>query len=292
MKNLVVFSGQGNTSIKDLKNLIKTKQGQELMKELNKSEQFSTYVKKAINNDLGTISYDIISTFISNEVTWRKISERYNVTYFTSYSAGIFNILSATKLVPIENIMQFILQRIKLFESNNFKQKLYFVLSKSSEDINNLMSIIKNWSNAEWSIKISEQSGIIAIDKDEFFQLKDILKKESFKIILKDSGLSVPYHTSFLEPLKSEYINIVESLFSHYKIEESKNYTFILEEDNIKKEILRQLDNNINWGTIVDRIIQGDFDNIFDTSPNNNLKKTLYKYYSYKNVQGSDGIWK
>ncbi|MGD6887761.1 hypothetical protein [Staphylococcus shinii] len=296
MDGLVMFSGQGNVSLKKLKKLVESPEGQSFIEDSKFNKVFSDYLKCAITNNLNNVSYEIIATFVSNEITWRKIKKNYSISNFTAYSAGIFNILSASQVIPLNDILNFLVERIKLFELYQGNQGLYIYITKDNENAKKLRSIINNNKEVEIAIINSDKSGVIALSNDYFDKFKFTLKEKGIKSVLKFTGLSVPYHTAFLNHLISDYRMIVDKLFEKYDSEKAENYNIIFEENIfIKCEINRQLTKPINWNVISKKIIYKNYIDILDTSPNNQLKNLITKSDNHSNIltiNGSEEIWK
>lgn len=295
MHELIMFSGQGNVTVKKLKSLVESQEGKEFIDDSKMNKTFSNYLNYAITNKLSNVSYEIIATFISNEITWRKIKQKHKISNFTSYSAGIFNILSATESIPLNDILNFIIQRIKLFEYYNDNKGLYMYITRDSENTKKLKSLVNSSKEIDTAIINSDKSGVLALSNDYFDQFKSLLKRKGVKSVLKFTGLSLPYHTTFLKQFICRYEKIVDKLFENYNTNKNMNYNILFERDiSIKNEINRQLINSIRWDILTKKIIHENYDNVWDTSPNNQLKKIITKsdINNKITVKGSEEIWK
>src|SRR5699024_6897638 len=142
------------------------------------------------------------------------------------------------------------------------------------------------------SIILDDKSGVISIAEDHIPLLKDELGKANITAKIKSTGIPIPYHSKFLKELEIPYQNIVNDLFHKVDGELLEQYKTIFEKEvDLKTEIVRQLTGEIRWDIISNRILKAKLNKIYDTSPNNFIKKKIEKYNSSDVMIVGSEIW-
>ena len=131
----IVYGGQGNVQLKHLHQMIKTKKGQELLLQLETCDQmayqlFQDILAKKV--DLQDLYAAMLTTFLYN--AWISPEEPIEVgTRFSAHSAGIFNVLLASRSASFQDILAFIKKyphsNPTLLEESNNKPSSHFPTS-------------------------------------------------------------------------------------------------------------------------------------------------------------------
>lgn len=290
--NLLIFGGQDSLKKSDLKQIMKKKEGQELIKDLINADRFDLVneIYEMIHGLMSPLYYGMFSTYISNDLYYRRINNNnICIDSYSSYSIGIFNIFSAYYSMNTEDMLDFINDRCKLFSKYCDDKNLFMYLSNNWID---LLQIYKNEGlEFDESIIYDQSSGVISADIDTIKKMKEIADRTKFDIKFHKTNILIPYHSKYMEKFQQEYYIILNSLFSKKKKENRLN--LIMETNNIDQEIKRQLCGKINLNFILNKIYNDNFETIFDSSLNEFLyKKINISKISNKSKRVGDLLWK
>lgn len=290
MKSIVVFSGQGNTKAVDLRKHLKSPEGQSFLNDISQNTKFLELTNSAVNGLLEPLSFEMIATFMNNDIYWRKLKKLKDIQSMSSHSAGIFNLILATKAVRFSKMLEFLILRIQLLQKYHGDKRLYIYMSDNRDS---LFSIAANEKiSFDESIVTDDNSGVLSISPQDSLTMKKLADKEHIFLKIKDSGIPIPYHSKYLNEFFNEYKKLIEQLFHGADLNRFEKYTFIFESNmNPKDEVLRQLTGTIYWNDIKKYIINGNFETIYDTSANGFVKKQIQRLVKQSSVVGGE-IWK
>ena len=273
MNNIIIYGGQGNITLKDLTILEKSENGKELLSRLKKVdlESYDLFYNVLDNMvPLTEIYASMLCTFLYNE--WKTDYNKITLnTFFSSHSAGIFNVLLASGSADFSSLILFIKKRANLIKKINRSESLWLLLGKD------VLFILKRFSNefmdiVDCAIVTDENSLVLAMDSNtkNFFELW--LKSNKITAKILDMKVNAPYHTNFLKSSIPEYTELVYQL----NICQNTDYGYIFESDCLEKEVINQWACTFKWNDIKKRIVAIDA-NIVDISPNSFISKQLKK---------------
>lgn len=273
MKNIIVYSGQGNVSVKDLSMLEKSEKGIKILEKLRETdldafELFYNVLRMEVS--LSDPYASMLCTFLYNE--WKT---DYSIidsgTIFSAHSAGIFNVLLSSDSADFSSIVDFIKGRARLLTKINRSEKLWMILGK---DVLSKIPHIKYEFKGELDCAIitDENSLVLAMDSRTKRMLADWFKFKGLTVKIVDLKVRAPYHTRFLEVAMSEYIDLVSQLNIH----QNADYRYIFESSNLEEEIINQWSSTFKWNEIKDKIIALNV-RVVDVSPNKFITKQLKK---------------
>lgn len=269
----IVYGGQGNVQLKHLHQMIKTKKGQELLLQLETCDQmayqlFQDILAKKV--DLQDLYAAMLTTFLYN--AWISPEEPIEVgTRFSAHSAGIFNVLLASRSASFQDILAFIKKRAQLVKSLSCQEELHLVMTEDMELFD--QKVLKNFPDKfQLAILTDMRSGVLAMRQEDLSILQNAAKEAGLLLKVKPLGVKAPYHTSFLSDPQESYRKMVQELH----IQQNQAYEYIFHCDDLEEEILYQWHHLFNWQKIKEDILSIDT-NIFDLSPNKFISKQLMK---------------
>ena len=269
----IVYGGQGNVQLKHLHQMIKTKKGQELLLQLETCDQmayqlFQDILAKKV--DLQDLYAAMLTTFLYN--AWISPEEPIEVgTRFSAHSAGIFNVLLASRSASFQDILAFIKKRAQLAKSLSCQEELHLVMTEDMELCD--QKVLKNFPDKfQLAILTDMRSGVLAMRQEDLSILQNAAKEAGLLLKVKPLGVKAPYHTSFLSDPQESYRKMVQELH----IQQNQAYEYIFHCDDLEEEILYQWHHLFNWQKIKEDILSIDT-NIFDLSPNKFISKQLMK---------------
>lgn len=274
MNNIIIYGGQGNITLKDLTILEKSENGMELLTRLKKVdlESYDLFYNVLDNKiPLTDIYASMLCTFLYNEwkTDYNKVAP---TTFFSSHSAGIFNVLLASGSADFSSLILFIKKRANLLKKMNRSESLWLVLGKD------ILIILKRFNNefmdiVDCAIITDENSLVLAMDSNTKNVFESWLKSNKLTAKILDLKVNAPYHTKFLKSSIPEYTELVYQL----NICQNTDYGYIFESDCLEKEVINQWACTFKWSDIKKRIVVADA-NIIDISPNSFISKQLKKY--------------
>lgn len=269
----IVYGGQGNVQLKHLHQMIKTKKGQELLLQLETCDQtayqlFQDILAKKV--DLQDLYAAMLTTFLYN--AWISPEEPIEVgTRFSAHSAGIFNVLLASRSASFQDILAFIKKRAQLVKSLSCQEELHLVMTEDMELFD--QKVLKNFPDKfQLAILTDMRSGVLAMRQEDLSILQNAAKEAGLLLKVKPLGVKAPYHTSFLSDSRENYRKMVQELH----IQQNQAYEYIFHCDDLEEEILYQWHHLFNWQKIKEGILDKDTD-VLDLSPNKFISKQLMK---------------
>ncbi|WP_288274782.1 CylD [uncultured Streptococcus sp.] len=259
--------------MKHLHQMIKTKKGQELLLQLEACDQtayqlFQDILAKKV--DLQDLYAAMLTTFLYN--AWISPEEPIEVgTRFSAHSAGIFNVLLASRSASFQDILAFIKKRAQLVKSLSCQEELHLVMTEDMELFD--QKVLKNFPDKfQLAILTDMRSGVLAMRQEDLSILQDVAKEAGLLLKVKPLGVKAPYHTSFLSDSQESYRKMVQELH----IQQNQAYEYIFHCDDLEEEILYQWHHLFNWQKIKEGILDKDTD-VLDLSPNKFISKQLMK---------------
>lgn len=269
----IVYGGQGNVQLKHLHQMIKTKKGQELLLQLETCDQtayqlFQDILAKKV--DLQDLYAAMLTTFLYN--AWISPEEPIEVgTRFSAHSAGIFNVLLASRSASFQDILAFIKKRAQLVKSLSCQEELHLVMTEDMELFD--QKVLKVYPDKfQLAILTDMRSGVLAMRQEDLSILQNAAKEAGLLLKVKPLGVKAPYHTIFLSDSQENYRKMVQELH----IQQNQAYEYIFHCDDLEKEILYQWHHLFNWQKIKEGILDKDTD-VLDLSPNKFISKQLMK---------------
>ena len=269
----IVYGGQGNVQLKHLHQMIKTKKGQELLLQLEACDQtayqlFQDILAKKV--DLQDLYAAMLTTFLYN--VWISPEEPIEVgTRFSAHSAGIFNVLLASRSASFQDILAFIKKRAQLVKSLSCQEELHLVMTEDMELFD--QKVLKVYPDKfQLAILTDTRSGVLAMRQEDLSILQNAVKEAGLLLKVKPLGVKAPYHTSFLSDPQESYRKMVQELH----IQQNQAYEYIFHCDDLEEEILYQWHHLFNWQKIKEGILDKDTD-VLDLSPNKFISKQLMK---------------
>ncbi len=269
----IVYGGQGNVQLKHLHQMIKTKKGQELLLQLEACDQtayqlFQDILAKKV--DLQDLYAAMLTTFLYN--VWISPEEPIEVgTRFSAHSAGIFNVLLASRSASFQDILAFIKKRAQLVKSLSCQEELHLVMTEDMELFD--QKVLKVYPDKfQLAILTDTRSGVLAMRQEDLSILQNAVKEAGLLLKVKPLGVKAPYHTIFLSDSQESYRKMVQELH----IQQNQAYEYIFHCDDLEEEILYQWHHLFNWQKIKEGILDKDTD-VLDLSPNKFISKQLMK---------------
>ncbi|GEB11268.1 hypothetical protein SEQ01_14590 [Streptococcus equinus] len=269
----IVYGGQGNVQLKHLHQMIKTKKGQELLLQLETCDQtayqlFQDILAKKV--DLQDLYAAMLTTFLYN--AWISPEEPIEVgTRFSAHSAGIFNVLLASRSASFQDILAFIKKRAQLLKSLSCQEELHLVMTEDMELFD--QKVLKVYPDKfQLAILTDMRSGVLAMRQEDLSILQNAAKEAGLLLKVKPLGVRAPYHTIFLSDSQENYRKMVQELH----IQQNQAYEYIFHCDDLEEEILYQWHHLFNWQKIKEGILDKDTD-VLDLSPNKFISKQLMK---------------
>lgn len=269
----IVYGGQGNVQLKHLHQMIKTKKGQELLLQLEACDQtayqlFQDILAKKV--DLQDLYAAMLTTFLYN--AWISPEEPIEVGIrFSAHSAGIFNVLLASRSASFQDILAFIKKRAQLVKSLSCQEGLHLVMTEDMELFD--QKVLKNFPDKfQLAILTDMRSGVLAMRQEDLSILQNAAKEAGLLLKVKPLGVKAPYHTIFLSDSQESYRKMVQELH----IQQNQAYEYIFHCDDLEEEILYQWHHLFNWQKIKEGILDKDTD-VLDLSPNKFISKQLMK---------------
>lgn len=269
----IVYGGQGNVQLKHLHQMIKTKKGQELLLQLETCDQtayqlFQDILAKKV--DLQDLYAAMLTTFLYN--AWISPEEPIEVgTRFSAHSAGIFNVLLASRSASFQDILAFIKKRAQLVKSLSCQEELHLVMTEDMELFD--QKVLKVYPDKfQLAILTDMRSGVLAMRQEDLSILQNAAKEAGLLLKVKPLGVKAPYHTIFLSDSQENYRKMVQELH----IQQNQAYEYIFHCDDLEEEILYQWHHLFNWQKIKEGILDKDTD-VLDLSPNKFISKQLMK---------------
>ncbi|VED90556.1 CylD [Streptococcus equinus] len=269
----IVYGGQGNVQLKHLHQMIKTKKGQELLLQLETCDQtayqlFQDILAKKV--DLQDLYAAMLTTFLYN--AWISPEEPIEVgTRFSAHSAGIFNVLLASRSATFQDILAFIKKRAQLVKSLSCQEELHLVMTEDMELFD--QKVLKNFPDKfQLAILTDMRSGVLAMRQEDLSILQNAAKEAGLLLKVKPLGVKAPYHTIFLSDSQENYRKMVQELH----IQQNQAYEYIFHCNDLEEEILYQWHHLFNWQKIKEGILDKGTD-VLDLSPNKFISKQLMK---------------
>lgn len=269
----IVYGGQGNVQLKHLHQMIKTKKGQELLLQLGTCDQtayqlFQDILAKKV--DLQDLYAAMLTTFLYN--AWISPEEPIEVgTRFSAHSAGIFNVLLASRSASFQDILAFIKKRAQLVKSLSCQEELHLVMTEDMELFD--QKVLKVYPDKfQLAILTDMRSGVLAMRQEDLSILQNAAKEAGLLLKVKPLRVKAPYHTIFLSDSQESYRKMVQELH----IQQNQAYEYIFHCDDLEEEILYQWHHLFNWQKIKESILNKDTD-VLDLSPNKFISKQLMK---------------
>ena len=258
---------------KHLHQMIKTKKGQELLLQLETCDQmayqlFQDILAKKV--DLQDLYAAMLTTFLYN--AWISPEEPIEVgTRFSAHSAGIFNVLLASRSASFQDILAFIKKRAQLVKSLSCQEELHLVMTEDMELFD--QKVLKVYPDKfQLAILTDTRSGVLAMRQEDLSILQNAVKEAGLLLKVKPLGVKAPYHTIFLSDSQESYRKMVQELH----IQQNQAYEYIFHCDDLEEEILYQWHHLFNWQKIKEGILDKDTD-VLDLSPNKFISKQLMK---------------
>ncbi|KAA8710683.1 hypothetical protein F4V47_09460 [Lactococcus garvieae subsp. garvieae] len=270
MSKIVLFGGQGNLRMSDLVKVNSSINGKKILNHINQSSPFSyEYFKNILSGEipLNETYASMLSTFIYN---WWRVSEidLSKIEYFSSHSAGIFNVAFASESVELDRLLAFIKKRADLMESYLGSEEMWLALTSSCKDLETtvceLSEIIKV------SIRTNHTTEVLAFSQSDKLKLEEHAANLGIPLRLKSLGLKIPYHTQFLSDLRDNYYQLVDNL----NIIQNSSFKYLYHTKNLKQEIKNQLDITFNWEEILLEVGRKNLE-VYDLSSNRFISKNL-----------------
>ncbi|WP_234704404.1 ACP S-malonyltransferase [Streptococcus equinus] len=253
--------------------MIKTKKGKELLLQLETCDQtayqlFQDILAKKV--DLQDLYAAMLTTFLYN--AWISPEEPIEVgTRFSAHSAGIFNVLLASRSASFQDILAFIKKRAQLVKSLSCQEELHLVMTEDMELFD--QKVLKVYPDKfQLAILTDMRSGVLAMRQEDLSILQDVAKEAGLLLKVKPLGVKAPYHTIFLSDSQENYRKMVQELH----IQQNQAYEYIFHCDDLEEEILYQWHHLFNWQKIKEGILDKDTD-VLDLSPNKFISKQLMK---------------
>ena len=275
----IIYGGQGNVQLKHLHQMMKTEKGQALLLQLQECDCESHQLIQNILNkksDLQGLYAAMLTTFLYN--AWASQDELIEAgTSFSAHSAGIFNVLLASRSACFQNIIHFIKKRAQLVENLSRLEELHLVIT---ENMNLLQEKVLNCYPEKFQLAIvtDQTSGVLAMKKEAVKELQEAAQQASLLVKIKSLGVKAPYHTSFLSQSQTAYQQLVQEL----GIQQNQDYNYIFHCDDLQEEILYQWSHLFNWQKIKEDILSKETE-VIDLSPNKFISKQLMKMKGRKN---------
>ena len=273
MTKAIIYGGQGNIQLKHLYQMMKTKKGQKLLMELEKCDQESYELMQKIlvkKVDLNDIHAAMLSNFLYNE--WlTNYEEIYPNIIFSAHSAGIFNVLLASKSAEFKNIIWFIKKRSQLIKELGRTEELWLLMT---ENLGMFYQNVLEPSSEKVKLAIvtNEISGVVAMKEEDVRFLDENANSEGYLYKIKELGVKAPYHTSFLNDSLKRY----EVLVKKQNIVKNDSYNYIFHCEDLSDELIYQWDNVFNWKGILEKVVENSRE-IIDLTPNKFITKQLQK---------------
>lgn len=280
--SIIVYGGQGNVSVQNLKQLQNTTSGENLIAKLKKSdvESYERFQKILVGEmQLADIHASLLATFIYNEwiTDYSLINEN---TYFSAHSAGIFNVLLASNSASFEDIIMFLKKRADLLKKLERTEELWLMIANNAAlfqdsvraELQNIVDI---------SIISDDKSLVIAMDKVNKTIVEESMKAVGIIAKLKQLHVAAPYHSKFLNNGLQEYSEMVHDL----KMDQNEKYNYLFENEDLKCELVNQWNHVFDWYTLKRKMIEKNI-TVYDLSPNKFISKQLSKL----KLRGKDKI--
>jgi malonyl CoA-acyl carrier protein transacylase len=272
MKSIEVFGGQGGAAHGVLLKAAGSPHGAGLLKEIERANpEVHRDIVSAMEDEkkLHPIYFSILATFLINGINSRTITS-VTADGYSAYSAGIFNIFTAAELIPLKDMMNFLKARAALFIDYAFPQRMFFFIAS---DRALLDEIISRRDEVSVSVVTDERSGVLSFVPEFEDRFLSILKDNKIAIRFIRLPIEVPYHSSFLEDAKDAYDAVVDE----YLRTDMTDGILFAEGRSLIEEVKHQLDHPFDFFTIKKKIIAGKFDTVFDTSPDDFMKKQMQR---------------
>lgn len=277
MSKIILYGGQGNIKLQDLIKLSKTNMGKKIISKLRDTNYESfLYFKKMLKGEvpLSESHASMLGTFIYNLWKTQNI-DLSEISYFSSHSAGIFNVLMASGSSSFDKILIFIEKRAELVGNLKRKEEMWFTVTTSIEK---LRPIIKKLNDVEFAITTNPTTCVLAFSEEKKDELMEVIQTSGLEIRIKKLNLKVPYHTKFLNSLEEKYRQLVKEL----DIQQNDEFNYIYSLDNLEDEIINQLTNEFNWYGILEEIINKKLIT-YDLTSNGFIQKQIRGLYKQIN---------
>lgn len=273
--NLVVFSGQGNLTQKNVVEILNTPTGKRLISEYSRYlREFNSIVSQVAKGKLSVNNShaSILLTFLSNDwfVKENNISAE-NTDFVTSHSAGIFNAAYFLGQVNLRSILKFLTRRTTLLKQINGYEMFAYV----TNDQQKMLSVLRtNKLSLYLSIQSAKDRGTFAARPEDLNRIVKCLQENEVMLKVIPLQLTIPYHTKLL----SQYTQRLVQLLDETNCQEGNNdrIEFISPQNlSLKDEIIFEVDNTFNWFAVKNKIINLSPKKVFDTSPNHFILRDL-----------------
>lgn len=280
--NLVVFSGQGNLTQKNVIEILNTATGKTLINEYSKYlKEFDGIVNQVAKGKLSVNDShaSILLTFLSNDwfVKENNISTE-NIDFVTSHSAGIFNAAYFLGQVSLGSILKFLAKRATLLEQIKGYEMFAFV----TNDQQKMLTVLKNNELEPYlSIQSAKDRGTLAARPENLSIMIKRLQENEVMLKVIPLKLTIPYHTKLLSKYAQQLIKLLDET-DYQEDEKNAHITFISPQGlSLKNEIIFEIDNTFNWFAVKNKIISLSPKKIFDTSPNHFILRDLKRMGLY-----------
>ena len=280
--NLVVFSGQGNLTQKNVIEILNTATGKTLINEYSKYlKEFDGIVNQVAKGKLSVNDphASILLTFLSNDWFVKENNIRTeNIDFVTSHSAGIFNAAYFLGQVSLGSIIKFLTKRATLLEQIKGYEMFAFV----TNDQHKMLTVLKNSELAPYlSIQSAKDRGTFAARPENLNIMIKRLQENEVMLKVIPLKLTIPYHTKLLSKYARQLIQLLDET-DYQEDEKNANITFISPQGlSLKNEIIFEIDNTFNWFAVKNKIISLSPKKIFDTSPNHFILRDLKRMGLY-----------
>lgn len=280
--NLVVFSGQGNLTQKNVIEILNTATGKTLINEYSKYlKEFDGIVNQVAKGKLSVNDphASILLTFLSNDWFVKENNIRTeNIDFVTSHSAGIFNAAYFLGQVSLGSILKFLTKRATLLEQIKGYEMFAFV----TNDQHKMLTVLKNSELAPYlSIQSAKDRGTFAARPENLNIMIKRLQENEVMLKVIPLKLTIPYHTKLLSKYARQLIQLLDET-DYQEDEKNANITFISPQGlSLKNEIIFEIDNTFNWFAVKNKIISLSPKKIFDTSPNHFILRDLKRMGLY-----------
>lgn len=280
--NLVVFSGQGNLTQKNVIEILNTATGKTLINEYSKYlKEFDGIVNQVAKGKLSVNDphASILLTFLSNDWFVKENNIRTeNIDFVTSHSAGIFNAAYFLGQVSLGSILKFLTKRATLLEQIKGYEMFAFV----TNDQQKMLTVLKNSELAPYlSIQSAKDRGTFAARPENLNIMIKRLQENEVMLKVIPLKLTIPYHTKLLSKYARQLIQLLDET-DYQEDEKNANITFISPQGlSLKNEIIFEIDNTFNWFAVKNKIISLSPKKIFDTSPNHFILRDLKRMGLY-----------
>lgn len=273
MTSVVIYGRQGNVQLKHLYQMIKTEKGQKILLSLKKNDEESYMLMQGILSktvELNDVHASMLANFLYNEWSTNH-EELVPGTVFSAHSAGIFNVLLASRSASFPDIVYFIKKRAQLIKDLQCKEELWLLMTENLDYFYQKV-LDQCYKKVKLAIITDENSGVIAMNEEDSDLLESIATSEKQLYKLRKLGVKAPYHTEFLNPFTDQYAKLVEEL----NIVQNDSYEYIFHCENLNEELLYQWNNTFNWKKIMEKIL-GESKEVKDVSPNKFITKQMQK---------------